>query len=110
MQSGHRAGHVVTDGISVEAAVDLPTLVEQGAQPAWVGPGAGGGQATVLGRESKATDRVDGRPTKNERWARFGGNGAEAQVSLRAGRKPAPATRSGCAQRSRDVNARLSHA
>ena len=43
MQSDHRSGHVVTDGIGVEAAVDFPTLVQQRAEPAWVGSDAGGG-------------------------------------------------------------------
>src|SRR6059036_3678032 len=108
MQSGHRAGHVVTDGISVEAAVDLPTLVEQGAQPAWVGPGAGGGQATVLGMESKATDRIDGRLTENERWASFGGNGEEARVFLRADRQTTPTPLGGAAQLGTDRDVSLS--
>ena len=72
VQSDQRAGHVVADGIGIKAAVDLATLIEQGAQPAWVGPGAGGGQATVLPMKSKATDRIDGRLTKNEHWASFG--------------------------------------
>jgi len=76
MQSDHRSGHVVTDGIGVEAAVDFPTLVQQRAEPAGIGSDARGGQTTALRVESKATDRIDGRLTENERWASFGGNGA----------------------------------
>ena len=49
MQGDHSGGHAVAGGIGIEAAVDRVTLVQQRLQPAWVGPGPGGGEATVVG-------------------------------------------------------------
>ena len=44
MQSDHCVGHGGTGGIGIKATVDLTTLVQQRLQPAWVGPGPGGGK------------------------------------------------------------------
>ena len=98
VQSGHGASHIVTDGIGIEAAIDLVTLVQQRLQPAWVGPGPGGGEATVVGMKGEATDRIDGRFTENDAWQRGGGNGEAAQVFLRAGRQATPDTLGSAAQ------------
>jgi hypothetical protein len=66
VQSDHGASHVVTGGIGIEAAIDRVTLVQQRLQPAWVGSGPGGGEATVVGMKGEATDRIDGRFTEND--------------------------------------------
>jgi hypothetical protein len=108
MSRNQRAGHVVTDGIGVDATLHLATLVQQGAQSARVGPAAGGGQLTVLRRERKASDRIDGRLTKSKLWVSVGGNGEEAQILLPAGRLAAPTPPGGAAQLSRDRELLLS--
>ena len=91
MPSDHCAGHVVAGGISIKAAVDLAALVQQRFEPTWVGAGAGGGEAMVLGMKGEATDCIDGRLTENDdSWQRGGGNGEAAQVFLGAGCQAAP--------------------
>ena len=60
MQGDHGASHGVTGGVRIEAAVNRVTLVQERAQPARVGAGAGGGEAPVSGMEGKATDGVNG--------------------------------------------------
>jgi hypothetical protein len=96
--SDHGASHIVTGGVGIEAAVNLATLVQQGPQPARVGPGAGGGKATVPGMEDKATDGIDGRFAKDNDRQRFGRNGEAAQVLLGAGRQAVPRPPGGAAQ------------
>ena len=67
VQSDHGVGHVVAGGIGIKAAIDLSWLFQQGVEPSWVGPGAGGGETTGLGMESQATDGIDGGFTKDDR-------------------------------------------
>ena len=102
VQSDHGASHVLASGIGVKTAVDLAALVQERCQPAWAGSGAGCREAPVLGVESKATERINGRLTKDESWASLGGKGEEAQVFLRAGGQAAPPPLSGSAQLSPD--------
>src|SRR5208282_3092813 len=105
MQSNHGCGHIVAGRISVEAAIDRATLVQQWLEPKRIGPGTGGGKTPTMGMESKATDGVDSRFTKNDRaggtaggWPWLGGDSEEAQVFLGTRRQAAPATCGGAAQ------------
>ena len=66
MQGHHGASHVVTGGVGIEAAPELATLVSQRREPARVGSGARGREATALGMEGKATDSVNGRLAKDD--------------------------------------------
>ena len=84
MKSDQGLGDGVACGIGIEAAVDLAALGEQRRQPAWVGSGAGGGEATVLGVEGEATEGIDGRLTEDEGGPRGGRNGEVAEVFLGA--------------------------
>jgi hypothetical protein len=105
MQSDHGCGHIVAGGISVEAAIDRATLVQQWLEPKPIGPGTGGGKTPTMGMESTATDGVDSRFTKNDRaggadgdWPWLGGDSEEAQVFLGTGRQAAPGTCGGAAE------------
>ena len=53
MAGDHGAGHGVTGGVGIEAAVDLAALVQEGGQAARVRPGTGGGEAPVRGMEGQ---------------------------------------------------------
>ena len=105
VQSNHGVRHLVAGGIGVKAAIDLRSLIQQGLEPSWVGPGAGGGETTGLGMESKATEGIDGGFTKDDRlagghggWERFSRNGKAAEVLLRPGGQAVPRARGGAAQ------------
>lgn len=96
---------MVAGGISVEAAIDRATLVQQWPEPKRIGPGPGGGKTPKVGMESKATDGVDSRFTKNDRaggadgdWPWRGGDSKEAQVFLGTRRQAAPGTCGGATQ------------
>ena len=105
MQGDHRCRHLVAGGISVEAAVDRATVVEQRLEPKWVGPGAGRRKAAAMGMEGEATDGIDSRFAKYDRGGgaqidgqELGANRKTAQFFLRAGRQTAPGQRGGAAQ------------
>ena len=98
MESDQGIGHGIACGVGIEAAVDLAALGEEGRQPAWVGSGAGGGEATVLGMEGEATEGIDGRLTEDEGGPRGGRNGEEAEVFLRAWSQAPPLLEGGAAQ------------
>src|SRR3982074_2648339 len=74
MQSAHGMGHGVSGGVGIKAAVEFVALIDERGQPAWVGPGAGGGDATEVGMEGKATDRIDGRLTEGDGLQRSSGD------------------------------------
>jgi len=105
VQSHHGVRHVVAGGIGVEAAIDLGSLIQQGLEPSWVGPGARSGETKGLRMKGKATDGIDGGFTKDDRlagghggWERFSRNGKEAEVLLRPGGQAVPRARGGAAQ------------
>ena len=105
VQSNHGVRHLVAGGIGVKATIDLRRVIQQGLEPSWVGPGAGGGETTGLGMESKATDGINGGFTKDDRlagghrgWERLSRNGKEAEVPLRPGGQAVPRARGGAAQ------------
>ena len=85
MEGDHGVSHVIAGGIGVEATGNEVTSVDEGSQPARVGPSTGGGDAVVLGIKSKATDGVDGRLDEDDGGQRTSGNGEEAKVFLRTG-------------------------
>jgi len=66
VKSDHGFGHGVTGGIGVKAATDLIALLNEGREPAGIGSGTGGGEATILGMESQATDGVNGRLAEDD--------------------------------------------
>ena len=66
VQGDHGIGHLVASGIGIKATIDLSGLSQQGFEPSWVGPGAGGGEATGLGMEGKATEGINGGFTKDD--------------------------------------------
>ena len=82
MESDQSAGHLHPGGIGIKAAVDAVALVQERSLPAWVGSGAGCGDAAVLGMEGKATDGIDGGLAKDDFLEMGGGNGEEAEVFL----------------------------
>jgi hypothetical protein len=105
MHSDHRCGHIIAGGISVEAAIDRATLIQQWLEPKRIGPSPGGGKTPTVGMESKATDSVDSRFTENDRaggadgdrrW--LGGHSEEAQILLGTGRQAVPRAGGGAAQ------------
>ena len=105
IQSDHGGGHVVAGGVGVEAAVDRVALVQEGLQPMRVGPGTGSGKAPAVGMQSKTTERIDSRLTKDDRAGSLRGAGATlernskaAQVLLRAGSQATPGPGGGAAQ------------
>jgi|APCry1669189204_1035204.scaffolds.fasta_scaffold110192_1 hypothetical protein len=55
----HGASHGVTGRVRIEAAVNLATLIQQGAKPVRVGAGTGCGETPASGMEGKATDGID---------------------------------------------------
>ena len=105
VQGHHGIGHLVASGISIKAAIDLSRLIQQGLEPSWVGPGAGGGETTGLGMESQATDGIDGGFTKDDclanrlgSLARLSRNSKEAEILLGPGGQAVPRARGGAAQ------------
>ena len=67
MQSDHRGGHGVAGGVGVEAAADLAGMLQQGLEPKRIGPGTGSRKTLRLWIQSKATEGVDSRFTKDNR-------------------------------------------
>src|SRR5260221_9980727 len=63
-----------------------------------MGSSAGGGKAATVGMKSEATDRIDGRLTKDHGRKRLLGNGKKAQVFLGTRSHASPGNRSGSAQ------------
>ena len=105
IECDHGAGHGVAGRVGVEAAVDRVALVQQGWQPIRVGPGTGRGKAPAVGMQSKTTERIDSRLTKDDRAGSLQGAGATldrnskaAQVLLRAGSQATPGPGGGAAQ------------
>ena len=111
VEGEHGVGRGFAGRINVKAAIDLEALVDQGGQPLGVGPGAGGGDATIVRVESKATDGVDGRFAEDGRSWRLGAGdlwvavpwqggweGKEAEVFLGSGGHAAPAAGRGSAK------------
>ena len=97
VQGHHGVGHLVASGISIKAAIDLSRLIQQGLEPSWVGPGAGGGETTGLGMEGKATEGINGGFTQDDwlageagGWEWLGRNGKAAQILLRPGGQAVP--------------------
>ena len=97
MASDQGIGHGVACGIGIEATVDCAALGEQRRQPAWVGRGAGGGEASVLGMEGEATEGIYGRLTEDKGGLRSGRNGEEAEVFLRTWSQATPVQLGGAA-------------
>ena len=60
MKLDHGMGHGLTGGIGVKAAVDFQVLFKEWSQPSGIWPGAGGGEAAMLGMKCAATEGVDG--------------------------------------------------
>ena len=85
MVGDHGVSHGLAGGVGVEATVNEIALGDKGSQPARVGPSTGGGDAAVLGVESKATDGVNGRLDEDDGGQRASGNGEEAEIFLRTG-------------------------
>ena len=105
VQGHHGIGHLVASGIGIKATIDLSRLSQQGFEPSWVGPGAGGGQTAGLGMERKATEGINGGFTQDDwlagqarGWERLSRNGKVAQILLRPGGQAMPRARGGAAQ------------
>ena len=105
MQSDHRGGHGVAGGVGVEAAADLAGMLQQGLEPKRIGSGTGSRKTPGLGIQSKATEGVDSRFTKDNRASGILGaggtldrNGEEAEVLLGTGCQATPGTCGGAAQ------------
>ena len=101
VQCDHGVRHEVAGGIGIKAAIDLSRLIQQGLEPSWVGPGAGGGETTGLGMEGKATEGINGGFTQDDwlaGWERLSRNGKAAQILLRPGGQAVPRARGGAAQ------------
>jgi hypothetical protein len=80
MEEDHGLGHVLADGIGVKAAVEGMPLADERSQPAWIGSGAGGGDAAVLWMEGKAADGINGRLHQDGGWPRLRRDGEKAPV------------------------------
>ena len=98
MEGDHGASHVVSGGIGVKAAVDLLSLTDEGREPAWIGSGAGGRDAPMLGMKRLATNGINGRLAENDGWLLGGRKGEEAEVFLGTRRHAAPGERRGATQ------------
>ena len=98
IQSDHGASHGFAGGIGIKAAVNGMPLVKECSQPARVGSGTGCGDATVLGVESKATDRIDGRLHQNNGRQRDSGNREKATIFLGTRSQTTPGARGGAPQ------------
>src|SRR5882724_6665818 len=98
MERDHGLSHILAGGIVVKAAVDGLALLGEGSQPVWIGSGARGGDAAVLGVKGKAADGIDGRFDQDDGWQSPRRDGEKAQVLLGARGQPAPGDRGGAAQ------------
>jgi len=105
IRSDHGGGHVVAGRVGIEATVDRVALVQQGLQPMRVGPGTGRRKAPALGMQSKTTEGIDSRLTKDDRAGSLQGAGATldrnskaAEFLLRAGSQATPGPGGGAAQ------------
>ena len=83
IESDHGLGHRLAGWIGIEAAVDWGGSIQEIGKPAWVGPGAGGGETTIAQVESKAANRVDGRLHQHDGRPRVSGDSKVAQVLAR---------------------------
>ena len=68
----HGFGHGVPGEIGVEGAGEAVALGQHRGEPGGVGSGAGGREAKVIGIESGATDRVEGRFVEDGLWSVYG--------------------------------------
>ncbi len=98
LKSDHSFGHGVAGWIGVEAAVDPLSLANEGRKPAWIGSGAGGREALMLGMKGLATHGINSRLAENEGWPRGGRNGEEAEVFAGTRRHAAPSDDRGTTQ------------
>src|SRR5437867_1977864 len=98
MERDHGFSHILAGGIGVKPAVDGLALLDEGSQPVWIGSGARGGDAAVLGVKGKAADGIDGRLDQDDGWQNARRDGEKPQVLLRARGQPAPGDSGGAAQ------------
>ena len=88
VQSHHGVGHLVASGIGIKATIDLSRLIQQGFEPSWIGPGAGGGETTGLRMERKAAEGINGGFTQDDRLAGEAGDWGEAQSERQSSPDP----------------------
>jgi hypothetical protein len=84
MESDHGLGHALAGLIRIKAAINPGTMIDQGTKPGGIGPGARGGDATMVWMKGEGADGINGRFTKDERVREIGGSvhgeGKEAEV------------------------------
>ena len=98
MERDHGLSPGLADRVAVKAAVDAMALIDESRQPARIGSGPGGGEASMLWMESQTTDGIDGRLDQDNAWLRVWRDGEQAQVLLGAGGQPTPRASGGPAQ------------
>ena len=60
MKGDHGLSHTFAGLVGVKTAVDPGAASDQGSKPGGVGPGAGAGEAPVIGIKCQGTDGVNG--------------------------------------------------